>query len=157
MVRALLAGDQADELGQHPGQSRTGGRHHGCRGVGRGGRERPAAHLHWLPRGTCPGASANPASGAKCQNVLVQSCYRSGHDDRPRILTCKAVPNRQSALGLRIAGPTVVLAFAVAHAVEIALTQAVKVAVEVAVPFTLILAFDVTVSIPVEDRLRPVT
>ena len=134
--------------------------------MGRGGCERPAAHLRWLPCGTCPGASANwlprctnPDSGAKCRNVLAQSCYRPGHDDRPRILSRKAVLTCQSALGLRVTAPTVV--FALAVAVEIPLAQAVEItvaqAVEIALSFILVLAFDVTVTIRVEDRLRSVT
>ena len=90
MVGTILAGDQAGELGQHPGQSRSGDRHRGCRGVGRGGCERHAAHLRWLPRRTCPGASANR------QDLLEQSCGRPGLGDRPRIRHGEAVPGRQS-------------------------------------------------------------
>ena len=72
MVGNILAGDQAGELGQHPGQSRSGDRHHGCRGVGGGGCERHAAHLRWLPRRRCPGDSANR------RDLLEPSCGRPG-------------------------------------------------------------------------------
>ena len=64
MVRLVLAGHQACELGQHPGPSRTGDRRRGCRTVGRGGGERYAAYLPWLPRCVCAGA---PAKHGQCQ------------------------------------------------------------------------------------------
>ena len=60
MVGNILAGDQAGELGQHPGQSRSGDRHHGCRGVGGGGCERHAAHLRWL-KSPLPSHSTSPS------------------------------------------------------------------------------------------------
>ena len=55
----ILAGDQADELGQHPSPSRSGDRYYSCRGMARGGRECHAAHLHWLPSRACPDGPAN--------------------------------------------------------------------------------------------------
>ena len=48
----VAAGDQAAELGQHPGQSWSGDRHYGCHRVDRGGYECHAARLRWLPRRT---------------------------------------------------------------------------------------------------------
>ena len=54
MGREVLAGDQAGELEQRPGQSGSGGRHRGHRGVGRGRSERQPAHLRRCPRRTCP-------------------------------------------------------------------------------------------------------
>ena len=154
MVGNILAGDQAGELGQHPGQSRSGDRHHGCRGVGGGGCERHAAHLRWLPRRRCPGASANR------RDLLEPSCGRPGLGERPRIRRGEAFPGRQSARDPRpVPGPTVAVAVVVilahtvtlapgvalavklAQAVEIALAQAVQLALALAL--ALAVAFDV--------------
>jgi hypothetical protein len=158
MVRTLLAGDQADELGQHSRQSRTGDRYHGCRGVGRGGCERHAAHLRWLP----PGPSRD--GSARRRNLLEQSYGCRDHGDRPHtrshIRRCEAVPDRQSAFGLR-AVPGAAVFVVVAQTVEIALAFAVAFAQ--AIELALALAFDVIVSITViiairvGDRLRPAT
>ncbi len=164
MVGNILAGDQAGELGQHPGQSRTGDRHHGCRGVGGGGCERHAAHLRRLPRRRCPGPSANR------RDLLEPSCGRPGLGGQPRIRQGEAVPGRQSARDPRpVLGPPVTVAIVVilAHAVTfppgvalavklaqavalaVKLAQAVEIAVEIAV------AFDVAFArvIPVGDAL----
>lgn len=142
MVGNILAGDQAGEVGQHPGQSGSGDRHHGCRGVGGGGCERHAAHLRWLPRRRCPGASAN-------RQDLEPSCGRPSLGGRPRIRQGEAVPGRQSACDPRpVPGPTVavavvILAHTIAHAVTVAPGVAVAVAFAVAfdVAFVLALAF----------------
>jgi hypothetical protein len=149
MVGNILAGDQAGELGQHPGQSRSGDCHHGCRGVGGGGCERHAAHLRWLPRRTCPGASANR------QDLLEPSCDRPGLGERPRIRQGEAVPGPQSARDPPpVPGPTVVvavvaiLARTVAHAPGVALAvklaQAVALAVKLAQAVEIALALAVT-------------
>jgi hypothetical protein len=170
MVGNILAGDQAGEVGQHPGQSGSGDRHHGCRGVGGGGCERHAAHLRWLPRRRCPGASANR------QDLVEPSCGRSGLGERPRIRRGEAVPDRQSAHDPRpVPDPTaavavaVILARTVAHAVAhdpgvalaVKLAQAVEIAVklaqavEIALAVVLAVAFNVAFArvIPVSDAL----
>ena len=173
MVGNILAGDQAGELGQHPGQSRSGDRHHGCRGVGSGGCERHAAHLRWLPRRTCPGASAT------LRGLLKPSCGHPGHVSRPCIRPGEAVADRQSTRNPRpVPGPTiavavvilarahvpgVALAVKLAQAVEIALAEAVEIAlavklaqaVEIALAVALAVAFDVARVIPVGDALMP--
>ena len=170
MVGNILAGDQAGELGQHPGQSRSGDRHHGCRGVGGGGCERHAAHLRWLPRRRCPGASANR------RDLLEPSCGRPGLGERPRIRQGEAVPGRQSARDPRpVPGPTVAVAVVVilAHTVvhagtlapgvalavklaqAVAIALAVKLAQAVEIALALAVAFDVAFArvIPVGDAL----
>ena len=163
----ILAGDQAGEPGQHPGQSRSGDRHHGCRGVGSGRCERYAAHLRWLPRRRCPGASANR------RDLLEPSCGRVGLGGEPRIRQGEAVPDRQSTRNPRpVPGPTiavavvilaragahvpgVALAVKLAQAVEIALAVKLAQAVEIALAVALAIAFDVARVIPVGDALMP--
>ncbi len=176
MVGNILAGDQAGELGQHPGQSWRGDRHHGCRGVGDSGHERHAVHLRWLPRRTWPGASANR------RDLLEPSFGHPGLGGKPRIRQGEAVPGRQSARDTRpVPGPTVAVAVVVilahavtpapgvalpvklAQAVEIALAvklaQAVEIALAVklaqAVEIALAVAFDIVFAhvIPVGDVL----
>ncbi len=167
MVGNILAGDQAGELGQHPGQSRSGDRHHGRRGVGGGGCERHAAHLRWLPRRRCSGTSANR------RDLLEPSCGRPGLGGQPRIRQGEAVPGRQSARDPRPApGPTVAVVVILAHAPGVALAvklapgvalvklaQAVALAVKLAqaveIALALALAFDVGFArvIPVGDVL----
>ena len=137
MVDNIQPGDQAAELEQHPGQSRSGDRHHGCRGMGRGGRDRYAVHLRWLPRRSGPGASANrgdlvePSSG--CLSCSERSPIRRG----------EVVPGRQSARDPRpVPGPTVavvVLVYAatlavikLAEAAQIGLAQAAAIGVALA-------------------------
>ena len=165
MVGNILAGDQAGELGQYQGQSRSGDRHHGCRGVGGGGCERHAAHLRWLPRRRCPGASANR------RDLLEPSCGRPGLGGQPRIRQGEAVPGRQSARDPPpVPGPTVAVAVVVlAHAVTLTpgvalavkLAKAVEIAVklaqavEIALALVLAVALDVAFArvIPVGDAL----
>lgn len=169
MVGNVLAGDQAVELGQHPGQSWSGDRHRGCRGVGGGGCERDAAHLRWLRRRTCPGASANRA------DLVEPSCGRPSLGERSRIRRGDAVRARQSARVPRpVLGPTaavvviltrtvvhtgtvvpgLALAVKLAWAVAIALAVKLAQAVEIALALALALAFDVARVIPVGDALR---
>jgi hypothetical protein len=150
MVGNILAGDQAGELGQHPGQSRSGDRHHGCRGLGGGGCERHATHLRWLPRRTCPDASANR------RDLLEPSCGRPGLGERPRIRQGEAVPGRQPARDPRpIPGPTVavavvvILAHTVAHAPGVALAVKLAQAVEIALALDVAVAFDVAFALAV--------
>ena len=127
MVGNILAGDQAGEVGQHPGQSGSGDRHHGCRGVGGGGCERHAAHLRWLPRRRCPGASANR------RDLLEPSCGRPSLGERPRIRQGEAVPGRQSACDPRpVPGPTVAVAVVVILAHTVTLAPGVALAVKLA-------------------------
>ncbi len=118
MAGNILAGDQAGELGEHPGQSRSGDRHRGCRGMGGGGRERHAAHLRWPPRRSCPGDSANR------RDLLKPSCGRPGRPglgSQPRIRQGEAVPGRQSARDLRpVPGPTVAVVVILAVVVKLA-------------------------------------
>jgi hypothetical protein len=109
MAREVFAGDQAGELGQHPRQSRTGDRGRGCRGMGRGGCERHAADLRWLPRRSCPGAPANWFPRRRCssdpgkrRDLLEKSCGRSGYEASPHIRRREAVSDRQSVLGLLV-------------------------------------------------------
>jgi len=162
MVGNILAGDRAGKLGQHPGQSRSGDRHHGCRGVGGGGCERDAAHLRWLPRRGCSGVSANR------RDLLEPSCGRPGLGGQPRIRQGEAVPGRQSARDPPpVPGPTVAVAVVVilAHAVSLAhavtlapgVALAVKLAqaVEIALALVLAVALDVAFArvIPVGDAL----
>ncbi len=163
MGRTILAGDQVGELGEHPGQSRSGDRRHGCRDVGCGGCERHAAHLCRLPRRICSGCPANwlpprhncPDSPGKRE----ESCARPGKGDCPHIRLCEAVSDHHSALGLRAApGPTVVArAVEIAVAVEIAFAVALTLAVAVAVEIAFAVAFAVAFAfvIPVSDGLRP--
>jgi hypothetical protein len=116
MGRQILAGDQAGELEEHSGPSRSGDRHDGCRGVGRGGCGRPAAYLRWLPR--CTGRPADwlprrtcPGTPDKRRDPGEESCDRIGHGDRLHIRHCAAVPDGHSAFGLRaVSGPTVAVA-----------------------------------------------
>ncbi len=154
MVGNILAGDQAGELEQHPGQSRSGDRHHGGRGVGGGGCERHAAYLRWLPRRSCPGDSANR------RDLLEPTCGRPGLGGQPRICQGEAVPGRQSARDPRpVPGPAVavavvvILARAVTRAPGVAL--AVKLAQAVEIALALAVAFDVAFArvIPVGDAL----
>ena len=164
MVGTILAGDQAAELEQHPGQSGSGDRHHGCRGVGGGGCERHAAHLRWLPRRRCPGTSANR------WDLLEPSCGRPSLGERPRIRQGEAVPGRQSTCDPRpVPGPTVavavvvILARTVAHSVTLApgvavkLAQAVEIAIAVKLAQAVEIAFALYVAfarvIPVGDAL----
>ena len=144
MGGAILAGDQAGELGQHPGQSRSGDRHDGCRGVGRCGCERAAAHIRWLTRRTGPGGPDNwlprhtdPGRPDQRRDLREESCGRPGHDGCsgqrgcPHIRRCEAVPDLRSALSLRVVpGPALAFAFAfaVAQALEIALALALVLA-----------------------------
>ena len=151
MVGNILAGDQAGEVGQHPGQSGSGDRHHGCRGVGGGGRECHATHLRWLPRRRCPGASANR------RDLREPSCGRPGLGDRPRIRQGEAFPGRQSASDPRpVPGPTVAVVVVIL-ARTVTLAPGVVLAVELAqaVEIALALAFDVALArvIPVGDAL----
>ena len=183
MGRGLLAGDQAGELEQYPGQSRSGDRYGGCRGVGRGGRDRHPAHLRWLPRRTCPGGSANrlprhtdPASPDRRRDLLKGSCGRPGQADRPRIGRGQAFSGLHSAHSARVAtSPTVavalVLGFALALALaleialEFAFTFALEIALAVAVEISLSLSLSLEIAvalavvvilvIPVADGLRP--
>ncbi len=150
MVGNILAGDQAGELGQHPGQSRSGHRHHRCRGVGGGGCERHAAHLRWLPRRRCSGASANR------RDLLEPTCGRPGLGGQPRIRQGEAVPGRQSARDPRsVPGPTVAVAVVVilAHAVTLArgVALAVKLAqaVEIALAVKLALAVEIAQAVEI--------
>ncbi len=160
MVGSILAGDQAGELGQHPGQSRSGDRRHGCRGVAGGGCERHAAYLRGLPRRRCPGDSANR------RDLLEPSCGRPGLGGQPRIRQGEAVPGRQSARDPRPApGPTVAVAVVVIRALAVKLApgvalavklaQAVALAVKLAQALALAVAFDVAFArvIPVGDVL----
>ena len=115
MVRLVLAGHQARELGQHPGPSRTGDRRRGCRSVGRGGGERYAAYLPWLPRCVCAGAPAEhgPCQGRPGQrrDLAEESRGRPGYSGRPGIGRGEVVPGRCAALGLRVVpGPIAVFA-----------------------------------------------
>ena len=158
----IRAGDQAGELGQHPGPSRTGGRHRGCRAVGRGGRDRHAAHLRRPPRRTCPDGPAcrlprHPSPGRPDQRRdLGESYGRPDHGGRSHIRRCEAVPGPYSAPGVR-AVP--VPAAALARGVEIALAQAFEVTLAFEVALALALAVEVALAlalvIPVADGLRP--
>ena len=128
MVGNILAGDQAGELGQHPGQSRSGDRHHGCRGMGFGGCERHAAHLRWLSRRSCPGDSAN-----RRDLLLEPPRGRPGLGGQPRIPQGEAVPGRQSVRDPRLVpGPTVVVAVVVILAHAVTLAPAVALVVKLA-------------------------
>ena len=114
MVRLALAGHKACELGQHPGSSWTGDRRRGCRSVGRGGGERYAAYLPWLPRCVCAGAPAEhgpcqaaprPASGPRRGVPRAPRVQRPPRDrarrSRPRPL-CSPRPPRRSRANRRI-------------------------------------------------------
>ena len=89
--------------------------------------------------------------GPSAGTYLVRSYYRPSRDEGPRIRVRKAVPNRQSALGLRIAGPTVVVALALAVAIAIASPKPSRSPSPRRHP-----RFEVAITIPVGDRLRPV-
>ena len=168
MVHEVLAGDQVAELGQHPSLSRSGDRHDGCRGVGRGGCERHAAHLRWLPCRICSGDPDNwlprrtcPDSPDKRRDLLEKSCRRPSHGDRPHICRCEAVPHRHSALSLRVVpGPTATVAPGIEVALAFTLAQVIAFAFAITLAFTFALAFanDValTLVILVKDGLRPI-
>jgi hypothetical protein len=152
MVGDILAGDQAGELGQHPGQSRNGDRHHGCRGVG-GGCEHRAAHHRWLPRRKCPGASANR------RDLLKPSCGRPGLGGQPRIHQGEAIPGRQPARDPRpVPGPTVAVAVILAHAVTLApgVALAVKLAqaVEIALAVKLAQAVEIALAVKLAQAVE---
>ncbi len=145
MVGNILAGDQVGELGQHPGQSRSGDRHHGCRGVGGGGCERHAAHLRWLPRRSCPGDSANR------QDLLEPSRGRPGLGGQSRIRQGKAVPGRQSACDPRpVSGPTVAVAVVVILALAVKLVPGVAVVVKLVPAVALAVELAQAVALAVE-------
>ena len=102
-----------------------------------------AAHAqgpaNWLPRRTCPG------SPDKRRDLLEESCGRPGHGDRPHIRRREAVPDRHSALSLRVVpGPTV----AVARGVELALAFALAQALEIALALAIALAFALALASP---------
>ena len=151
MVREDLAGDQEDELGQHRSQSRNGDRRRGHCAVGRGGRERRAAHVRWLQASPCPGRSAGRP------DVLEQPRDQAART-RLRLRRREAVPDLQPALSLRTAlGP--VVAVVLASAVAVVLGSAVEIvlvlasAVEVALIFAS--AVEVIVASAVEVVLVP--
>jgi hypothetical protein len=136
MVREVLAGDQGSELGQHRSQCRNGNRRHGCRGVGRGGREHPTAHVRSLRPKSCPDSR---------QAVLKQFRGHRDHAVRTRgrryIRRREVVSDRQSVLSLRVTrgsaldrAVTLGIALVFAQAVEIVLVfaQAVDIAVALA-------------------------
>ena len=156
MVREDLAGDQEGELGQHWSQSRNGDRRRGHRAVGRGGRERHAAHVRWPQPRPCPDSSA------RCPDVLEQSSGHRDHAartrDRLHIRRREAVPDRRSALSPRAApGPAVAVVLA---AIVLVLAQAVEIVLifAQAVEIALVLASGVTlpvIALPGSDALRP--
>jgi hypothetical protein len=162
VVHEVLAGNQVAELGRHPSSSRSGDRHDGCRGVGRGGCERHAAHLRWLPCRICSVHPDNwlprrtyPHSPTKRRDLLEKSCARPGHGDRPHICRREAVPDRHSALSLRVVpGPTATVAPGIEIAIAFTLAQVVT--ITLAFAFALAFANDValTLVIPVSDGLR---
>jgi hypothetical protein len=99
----------------------------GCRGVGRDGCERHAAHLRGLPRRTRPDAPVNrllrskcPCSPDKLRGLLEES---RGHGGRPYVRGGEVIPDCYSARTLRI-----VPSPAVASGVEITLALAYDVA-----------------------------
>jgi hypothetical protein len=128
VARSTFPGGQVDELGKHPRQSRSGGRHHGCRGMDRGCGQRSAADLRRLPSGTGPAISANwlpgrtgPGSSVIGRDLLAPSRDRPGHANRPGIRLCPAVPHCRSAVRQRVvAGPTVAI-LVLAQPVRVAL------------------------------------
>ena len=159
----ILAGDQAGELEQYSGQSRSGDRYGSCRGVGHGGRDRHPVHLRWLPRCTCPGGPADklprhtcPASPDRCRYLLEGSCGRPGQSDRLHICRGQAVSRLHSAQCARVVtGPTLALALAL----EIVLGFAFTVALEIVLGFALTVALEIALVlgfafvIPVADGL----
>ena len=179
MVRLALARHKATELGQHPGSSWTGNRRRGCRSVGRGGGERYAAYLPWLPRCVCAGGPAKygrcQRRPGRCQDLAEESRGHPGYRRRPRIGCGEVVPGRCSALGLRVVpGPIAVFAsgagFVPALPVafdEVALAEAIEVgfafpiAFGVTVAYALALAVTVAYAlalvIPLADGLRQVS
>jgi hypothetical protein len=177
MVCLVLAGHQACELGKHPGRSRTGDRRRGCRTVGRGGRERYAAYLPWLPRCVCAGASAKYGPCQRCpgqrRDLPEESRGRPGYSRRPGIGRGEVIPCRYAALGLRgVPGPIAVFASGAAVALtlafdEVALAKAIEVGFALPIAFGVTIAFGValvvTVTyglalvIPVADGLSPVS
>ena len=157
----ILAGGQPGELGQHPGPSRSGDRHRGCRAVGRGGRDGHAAHLRWPPRRTCPDGPARRLPRRACpgrrdqRRELGESYGRSDHGSGPQIRHREAVRGPYSALSLR-AVP--VPAVALDQGIEVTLAQTVEVAalaLEVALALAVDIALVLGLAIPVADGLRP--
>jgi hypothetical protein len=176
MVRLVLAGHQASELGRLPGPSWTGGRRRGCRSVGRGGGERHDAYLLRLSRCVCAGAPAKygPYQGRPGQRRDLagesRGC-RPGYSGRPGIWRGYVVPGRWAALGLcGVPGPIAVFAAGAALALaldEVALAKAIEVGLALPIAFGVTLAygvaFGVTLAyvlafvIPVADGLRQVS
>jgi hypothetical protein len=162
VVHEVLVGDQVAELGRHPSPSRSGDRHDGCRGVGRGGCEHHAAHLRWLPCRICSGHPDNwlprrtyPHSPAKRRDLFEKSCGRPGHGDRPHICRRETVPHRHSALSLRVVpGPTATVAPGIEVALTFTLAQLIAFAFAITLAFTFALASANGVALTVEDGLR---
>lgn len=163
MGRSILAGDHAGEAGQHSGQSWSGDRYDGCRGVGRGGCDRHPARLRWLPRCPCPGGPANwllrntcPGRPDKRRDLPEESCGRPGHGDCPHIRRCQAVYGLHSALSVRVVpGPTLTHTLTIAVAFTIALAFTLTQALEIALAEAVALALAFALVIPVADGLRP--
>jgi len=179
--RAVLAGDQVGELGQHPSPPRSGHRHHGRGGLGRDSCERHAAYLRW-PRCSGPGNPADgllchacPGSSDKRRDFLQESCGHCDHGGRPHIRRREAIPEDYSAVSQRVvSGPAFAvardvrvvlaqaLAFVLAQALEIVLAQALEIvlaqALDIALAFALTyhvaFAFAFALVIPVADGLR---
>jgi hypothetical protein len=154
------------ELGQHPGPSWSHDRHRGCRALGRGGRDRHAAHLRWPPRRTCPDGPASrfPRHTCPCRSAQPRDlgeCYgRPDHGGRSQIPHYEPVRGPYSALSLR-AGP--VPAVALAQGVEVTLAQAFELAqafvlaLALALAVEVALAVDIVLAILVADGLRSAT
>ena len=100
-------------------------------------------------------AQAAQTSAATPRGVL----RRPGHGDRPHIRRCEAVPDRHSALGLRVVpGPTVAVALARLRglAFDIVFAQAVEIALALAFAVAFALAFaSVVISVAVALRRSP--
>jgi hypothetical protein len=137
--------------------------------VGRGGRDRPAAHLRRPARRTCPDAAGqpprhtHPGGRDKRPDPLGESHDRRGHGDRSHIRRREAFSDPHAA-GLR-AAPSPALADA--HGIEIPLpvpfalivefADALRVAVGFSLPVALSVAlpFPVALALPVAEVLRP--
>jgi hypothetical protein len=156
-TRNVLAGGQAVELGQHPGQSWTSNRHHGCRSVGHSGCERHAARLRRLQRGSRRGDQAKHQDPRKQSGGAPRQS--GGPHHRSHVGLREPFPDRQAVSGVYVAPlRSVGLADRICRAITVcvALPHAVKVttALEISVPVTIVLFVTNNITVTIQDVLK---
>jgi hypothetical protein len=174
MVYEVLASDQACELGQHPGQSRTGDRRYGGDDVGRRGGERRAAHPGWfscrLGPASWPVRPPRPHQPVSGRDLFGPSCGRPERGDHLYVRCGQAARDAFAPRQRRvIPAATITVVRGAAIAVDVAFTLAldfilaqaagitVEIAVTQAVGISLALAYDVAYGlvIPLTIGLTP--